>query len=260
MIKFFRNLRLSLLGQNKTSKYVKYALGEIILVVIGILIALSLNNWNANRKLAQQETILLTNLKLEMEENLLLLDSYLKKKQELSDAYASILTLTSPNYQKVEEDSIEVTFEQIFRIYNFQPDNMVLEAAKSSNSLELIQDQQIKIELSRWEQILNSLRNEETFGNDQYNNSLIPIISNYFPFKSLDQLAGRSQDVSQHPTQIDILFKNKLFENSAFRTRTFQNRSINEATILKEQTQLLVEILGKELGNNWISTWTLPNI
>ena len=49
MIKFFRRIRQNLLMENKTSKYFKYALGEIVLVVIGILIALSINNWNQNR-------------------------------------------------------------------------------------------------------------------------------------------------------------------------------------------------------------------
>ncbi len=51
MIKFFRKIRQNLLMENKTGKYFKYAIGEIILVVIGILIALSINNWNENQKL-----------------------------------------------------------------------------------------------------------------------------------------------------------------------------------------------------------------
>ena len=50
MIKFFRSLRMQLLSENKTGKYLKYAIGEIILVVIGILIALQINNANENRK------------------------------------------------------------------------------------------------------------------------------------------------------------------------------------------------------------------
>lgn len=54
MIKFFRHIRQNLLQENKTTKYLKYALGEIALVVIGILIALSINNWNESR---QQEKI-----------------------------------------------------------------------------------------------------------------------------------------------------------------------------------------------------------
>ena len=57
MIKFFRKIRYDLMGENppdgragKTGKYIKYAIGEIILVVVGILIALSINNWNINRQ------------------------------------------------------------------------------------------------------------------------------------------------------------------------------------------------------------------
>lgn len=46
MIKFFRNIRQNLLAEGKIGKYLKYASGEIILVVIGILIALQINNWN----------------------------------------------------------------------------------------------------------------------------------------------------------------------------------------------------------------------
>jgi hypothetical protein len=46
MIKFFRKIRYGLMNQNKTTKYLKYAIGEIVLVVIGILIALQINNWN----------------------------------------------------------------------------------------------------------------------------------------------------------------------------------------------------------------------
>ncbi|MGK0413277.1 MAG: hypothetical protein ACJA1B_001480 [Polaribacter sp.] len=50
MIKFFRKIRQKLLMENKTGKYFKYVIGEIVLVVIGILIALQINNWNENRK------------------------------------------------------------------------------------------------------------------------------------------------------------------------------------------------------------------
>jgi len=54
MIKFFRKIRYDLMGKNKTRKYLKYAIGEIVLVVIGILIALSINNLNDNRILQNE--------------------------------------------------------------------------------------------------------------------------------------------------------------------------------------------------------------
>ena len=50
MIRFFRTIRQRLLAQNRFTKYLVYATGEIVLVVIGILIALQINNWNEERK------------------------------------------------------------------------------------------------------------------------------------------------------------------------------------------------------------------
>ena len=57
MIKFFRKIRQNLLSQGKTGKYFKYAIGEIILVVIGILIALQINNWNEYQKDRKSEQL-----------------------------------------------------------------------------------------------------------------------------------------------------------------------------------------------------------
>jgi len=59
MIKFFRHIRKILLMENKTGTYFKYAIGEIVLVVIGILIALQINNWSENRKSKIKETAIL---------------------------------------------------------------------------------------------------------------------------------------------------------------------------------------------------------
>jgi len=55
MLKFFRQIRQNLLMDNKTGKYIKYALGEIILVMIGILLALQVNNWNEEKKITNTE-------------------------------------------------------------------------------------------------------------------------------------------------------------------------------------------------------------
>jgi len=66
MIKFFRKIRQNLLMENKTGKYLKYAIGEIVLVVIGILIALGINNWNENRKDRNLESNYIKELKTDL--------------------------------------------------------------------------------------------------------------------------------------------------------------------------------------------------
>ena len=71
MIKLFRNIRQNLLAEGKTSRYLKYAIGEIFLVVIGILIALSINNWNEDQKSANQEILYLKRLLSENNQDLL---------------------------------------------------------------------------------------------------------------------------------------------------------------------------------------------
>jgi len=61
MIKILRKIRQNLLSEGKNRKYFKYAIGEIVLVVIGILIALQINNWNENRKNPEKENKYLSN-------------------------------------------------------------------------------------------------------------------------------------------------------------------------------------------------------
>lgn len=70
MIKFFRSIRQQLLSENKFSKYLVYAIGEIILVVIGILIALQVNTWNQTRKDNNFETTMLHEIKSSLESDL----------------------------------------------------------------------------------------------------------------------------------------------------------------------------------------------
>ena len=95
MIKFFRQIRRSLINQNQMGKYLKYAIGEILLVVIGILIALQINNWNEKRnndkKLVNIYTSVHADIKNDLEDLNKLQDFFIKRK---------------PIFEKVIKDSI----------------------------------------------------------------------------------------------------------------------------------------------------------
>ncbi|MBT8304613.1 MAG: hypothetical protein KJP09_09100 [Bacteroidia bacterium] len=75
MIKFFRHIRRNLIESRKTAKYLKYAIGEILLVVIGILIALQINNWNENRKASDMGKQFLSGIQEDLKKDLVRIDS-----------------------------------------------------------------------------------------------------------------------------------------------------------------------------------------
>jgi len=97
MIKFFRKIRYQLLGEGKTGKYLKYAIGEIVLVVIGILIAISINNWNEDRK--QQIELVKTyqGIENELEANLLYLSNDIENQNGIIDLNLKSLKILYEN-------------------------------------------------------------------------------------------------------------------------------------------------------------------
>jgi len=91
MIKFFRKIRQNLLMENKTGKYFKYAIGEIVLVVIGILIALQINNWNEKRLQSQSLKNIYTIIAEDLKNDIADINLILKKKKEIEPVFNKIL-------------------------------------------------------------------------------------------------------------------------------------------------------------------------
>lgn len=90
MIKFFRRIRQNLLSENRFSKYLFYAIGEIILVMIGILLALQVNNWNQRRQLAGAEQLLLKELLSDLEFSKTEIEGAIEGNNYLLNQYKSI--------------------------------------------------------------------------------------------------------------------------------------------------------------------------
>jgi hypothetical protein len=107
MIKFFRLIRQNLLMENKTGKYFKYAIGEIVLVVIGILIALSINNWNEQVKGQRLADSYIKSLQTDLENDVVLLGNLIASfDQELTKNLAlskrlSAITANSDTIKKI---------------------------------------------------------------------------------------------------------------------------------------------------------------
>ena len=94
MIKFFRKIRQKLVEQNRVSKYLLYAFGEIILVVIGILIALQINNWNENKKSKQQERELLNHVLEDITQDSLTIVNVMNLRERIMEVHQSVFDYT----------------------------------------------------------------------------------------------------------------------------------------------------------------------
>lgn len=129
MIKFFRKIRQNLLMNNKTSKYFKYAIGEIVLVVIGILIALQINNWNESNKSQKNEIYILNEVLKNLEEDATLINEIIAKR---TNAKTSITYLKkySSNIE-INLDSLEHHMVRLLTFERYYPINNAYEILKS---------------------------------------------------------------------------------------------------------------------------------
>ena len=122
MIKLFRNIRQNLLNEGKTTKYFKYAIGEIVLVVIGILIALQINNWNNELSNKKDEQYVLTEVLKNLEEDAVLVDEIIIQRQKAKTAVIALQKFL--NSETKTSDSLQfylvnlLTFERYFPINN----------------------------------------------------------------------------------------------------------------------------------------------
>lgn len=130
MIKIFRNIRQKLAAENKVASYLRYAIGEIILVVIGILIALQINNWNEDRKDSMLELKILKGLQADLEKNIndvramITSDSLIMVSNEI---LLEILNDKNSQYN----DSMKIYFGIINRYWVFFPQGIAYETLKS---------------------------------------------------------------------------------------------------------------------------------
>jgi len=129
MIKFFRKIRQSLLMENKTGTYFKYAIGEIVLVVIGILIALSINNWNESRKTKKFEHEILKDIANGIEDNYFQIELSLRNNKASIESANIILNALENNLPY--NDSLDVHFSKSISWVSAKFNNNGYESLKS---------------------------------------------------------------------------------------------------------------------------------
>ena len=149
MIKFFRHIRQQLVMENKTGKYLKYAIGEIILVVIGILIALSINNCNELRKINLQEKSLFKKIIVDLEQEEKILNAALENYKGKSDSYEHIYneTIGKATYDSTNTIYNSLRWHNVYDLIVTNKHASAISEISNDNIIDLL-NQKIRIEVA----------------------------------------------------------------------------------------------------------------
>jgi hypothetical protein len=146
MIKFFRRIRKKLLDEGNLKRYLIYAIGEILLVVIGILIALQINNWNEDRKSRDQEVQYLERLVTDLTAD----DMYLAERVKNAEEEVLINKRFIDHVYEIQQDEEE--YRELVKSLRWSTRHLVLQNstyAELSNSglLDLFQNKELKLQI-----------------------------------------------------------------------------------------------------------------
>jgi len=243
MIKFFRRIRQKLLTENKTSKYLLYAIGEIILVVVGILIALQINNWNENQKLKSEGIKLLQNFKISIEADTVRVNAYINIFSYVEKDINSIL-------RHMDEDlpyHDSLSFSNSTAIWWPRIDQEIF-ATLTSTDLNNISNDTLKKEITSYYSYANGIFESSI---ERYANYVEEGVKNVF--NSRFNAFGGSDDkrTNMLPNDYEALKKDNEYlyflksqKNYFF---WYVKRSLKEA---KEKADNLLASLSKELAKN----------
>ena len=199
MIKFFRKIRQNLLSEGKTGKYFKYAIGEILLVVIGILIALWLNNINQQRIELQESSFLKLELKQELLNNKKSFKNYKSYSEQCHEKIITVLNVSAGKNTEIPMDSLRALVIEMLPIDALDINESRLSSAKSSGQYRLLNssestamaDYETTLDNFKEARKLNNIFNQEnrslfiyfsaieSFHKQMYPNIIVPKHQNY---------------------------------------------------------------------------------
>jgi len=157
---FFRKTRQNLISKSNTMKYFKYAIGEIILVMIGILLALQVSNWNQDRKDRISERKLLDNIHRDFVRNKVNFDSVKVINFRNIAALDSMVGLFPIGGDTVKMKNFW-DYSRLTKAITYNPSSSTVKSIINSNSLELIEDETLQEYLVSWEDVLIDYLEEE---------------------------------------------------------------------------------------------------
>jgi len=248
MIKFFRRIRQRLLSENKFSKYLIYAIGEIFLVVIGILIALYINNLNENRKDLNKEQLVLISLLEDFKHSRFSVETSLQ-------IYPNEIKRLEATLNYVGSSAEELTPEMMDNIGNSGYRSTALasgsiQSVLNTDKLELIRNQSLKNLLTAYPSEMSKFQVQEANVKSIVLNLHRPILESYVSLTNLvAQDKTRFPNLKEYaaPSDFEGLLRDKKYQNVIVDRMLQTNRLINVAKDYLVQIEAIITLLEEEI-------------
>lgn len=203
-----------MLSENKFRKYFLYAVGEIFLVMIGILLALQVNNWNENRKINKQEIQLLESIHKEFRVNRDELTRSINKAETLKNRCLTLLENTGSHEMKLSRDESDSLLNSgLLNIITFDASSGIINDIINSGKIHILQNEKLKYHLSNWGGILNDVKEDETWAVNARNNIIFPFIYRNANYVSISQTDEYYKYTSGFNTNYKDIYTLLEFEN-----------------------------------------------
>lgn len=256
----FRKTRKYLLGRSKVRNYLLYSVGEIALVVIGILIALSIDSWNEERKDLEKEQRILIQLRDEFNANLLQLEEKIATRQTLIVSSHKVLAdMDSQN--QVNRDSLMLRLVLLLNDPTFDP---ITNDLIGSGNIRLIRNEELKRLLTNWSSDVIALQEVEARWTKLVDELVVPHFvkvgmardaldllytsNNAAPF-ALDKLASRFAQLgkSRNPQSTIVILANRELEGIVTIAIALNNSSNIQSYALRTRIHKILSLLNKEI-------------
>ena len=243
MTKFFRQIRHEFVNKNKLTKYLKYAVGEIALIVIGILVALQINNWNETQSERIQEVSYLTNFKDDLETTKIELQRIIGKSENTALAASTTLKLISLDKPPSETHKLDSLIYRSTSHTTFAPKEGTTFEILNAGDLAIIREYRIRRYISEWQSRLIYLR-----GLERLQLEAMKDLQGFINENFLSYAYGKGSGIIPIERKTDILVNHK-FRNYLDNVRYYNQKLSELYTITNVEMDTMITAVDKYLDD-----------
>ena len=243
MLRFFSKIRLKLAAENRPVKYMRYAIGEILLVVIGILIALQVNNWNQERKDLKEGKLIRQNIHEEFIKNQELLKVSRKSNEEALSSGKLLISLVGADKFELAKHNLDSLFNSSMMADSYLPTSNSLQDIMQSGRMNLLNNAELKNTILSWNAALDLFKEYKEVQTNWQNNQFMPYTLSVISYKQMDIYNQKSwSGKSKLATDYYPLFQDLKFENIVDNNLWLLEHLLNQLDDIEKYQERIIEL------------------